>query len=41
MPGRERKVFVAIDDATEPPDEGRRFWRPAGPGAYVGAHGPP
>ena len=41
LSGRERKVFVAIDDATEPPDEGRRFWRAAKPGVYVGVHGPP
>jgi hypothetical protein len=41
LPGRERKVFIGIDDATQPPDEGRRFWRPARPGVYVGAHGPP
>ena len=40
LPGRERKVFVAIDDATDPPGEGRAFWRAAKPGVYVGVHGP-
>ena len=41
MPGRQRKVFIGIDDATQPPDEGRRFWTQVQPGVYVGVHGPP
>jgi hypothetical protein len=41
MPGRERKLFVAVDGSTQPPDEGRRFWSEVQPGMYVGAHGPP
>jgi len=41
MPGRQRKLFVAVDESTQPPDEGRRFWREVQPGVYVGAHGPP
>jgi hypothetical protein len=41
MPGRQRKVFIGLDDATQPPDEGRRFWTQVQPGVYVGVHGPP
>jgi len=39
MPGRQRKLFVAADDAAQPPDEGKSFWRKASDGLFVGAHG--